>query len=252
MAASIPSSLYTEILSLRATSSPLHRCRIISERLLSGLLEQLDAQQVGVMALLELCTPPSAGKPIRSLHIFVGRVLPRSWEQKLQQAYPYLFGAEALAGYAIQTNRLQSLYNREMSDLPALSVIDMKSAVACPIRSFSRIAGCLYIASKQVDYFLTPQLQLIDAYAQLVTLALDDHHFYELDRIALSLFPSGQEQAPLVRAVQYQMAHKSGGRPNFPAPLTPQQIEQWFWQLVEQQLLDGDGGEVPSNIPSPL
>jgi hypothetical protein len=239
MAEHIPSSLYSEIFSLRATTSPEFRCWAITERLLSVLLEQLDAQQVGVMALLALCTPPVAEKPVRSLHIFTGQVLPQRWGQKLQQINPFLFGVESLSGYAIQTNRMQSLYNRETSDLPGVRVIGMKSAIACPIRSFSRIAGCLYVGSQQVDYFLAPQLQLIDAYVELASLALDEHDFYEPERISLALFPPGEEQTPLVQAVQYQMTHQAGGRPDFPVPQTPRQVELEFWQRVERQILDG-------------
>ena len=239
MAEHIPSSLYAEIFSLRATTSPEFRCLAITERLLSALLEQLDAQQVGVMALLALCTPPIAEKPVRSLHIFTGQVLPRRWGQKLQQIYPFLFGVESLSGYAIQTNRVQSLYNREMSDLPGVRFIDMKSAIACPIRSFSRVAGCLYVGSQQVDYFLAPQLQLIDAYVELAALALNEHDFYEPERISLALFPPGEEQTSLVQAVQYEMTHQSGGRANFPTPQTPRQVELEFWQRVERQILDG-------------
>jgi hypothetical protein len=238
MAEHIPSSLYTEILALWATALPQHRCRIISARLLSSLLEQLDRQQVGALATIALFTPPLENKPVRSLHIFMGQVSPRSWQQKLHSTYPYLFGAESLTGYSIQTNRLQFQGPSNMSDLPVRRVGEVKSAVSCPIRSFSRIAGAFYVASKQADYFLPPQLQLIDAYAQLVTLALDEHDFYDFDRIALTLFPSGQEQASFVRAAQYRMTHEYEGRAAFPLPLRPRQIEEQFWQLVERQLLD--------------
>lgn len=238
MAEHIPSSLYAEIFSLRATSSPELRCWVITERVLSVLLEQLDAQQVGVLALLALCTPPSTGKPVRSLHIFTGQVLPYRWEQKLHHIYPFLFGVESLSGYAIQTNHIQSLYNQEMSDLPGVRVVGMKSAVACPIRSFSRIAGCLYIGSQQVDYFLAPQLKLIDAYVELAALALDENDFYEPEHISLALFPSSEEQVPLVQAVQYQMTHQCDGRPTFPTPQTPRQVELEFWQRVERHILD--------------
>jgi hypothetical protein len=236
----IPSSLYAEIFALRATTPSEFRCWAITERLFSALLEQLDAQQVGVMAVLALCTPPSIEKSVRSLHIFTGQVLPRRWEQKLQQIYPFLFGVESLSGYAIQTNRMQSLYNWEVSDLPSVHVIGMKSAVACPIRSFSRVAGCLYVGSQQVDYFLSPQLQLIGAYVELAALALDEQDFYEPEHISLALFPSGQEQTPLVQGVQYQMTHQSGGRADFPTPQTPRQVELAFWQRVERRILDGE------------
>ena len=238
MAEHIPSSLYSEIFALRASTPAQFRPWTITDRLLSALLEQLDAQHVGVMVVLALCTPPSAENPVRSLHIFAGQVLPRRWEQKLQQIYPFLFGVESLSGYAIQTNRMQSMYNWEESDLPSVHVIGMKSAVACPIRSFSRVAGCLYVGSQQVDYFLAPQLQLIEAYVELAALALDEQDFYESERISLALFPPEQEQAPMVQAVQYQMTHQSGGRPDFPTPQTPRQIELEFWQRVERRILD--------------
>jgi transcriptional regulator with XRE-family HTH domain len=243
----IPSSLYTEILSLWATSLPQHRSRIISERLLSGLLEQLDPQQVGTMAAIALFTPPLVDKPVRSLHIFKGQVTPRSWEQKLYSTYPYLFGAESLTGYSMQANRLQSLHTSAKSNLPIMRVVGVKGAVACPIRSFSRVAGSLYVATKQVDYFLPPQLRLIDAYAQLAILVLDDHDFYEFDRIALSLFPAGQEQVLFARAVQYRMTHESKGSPAFSQYLMPRQIEDRFWQLLEQQLLDQEEGDASTH-----
>jgi hypothetical protein len=237
--------LYSEILSLWATASPLHRGRKITERLLSALLEQLDEQPVGIIAVIALFTPPLPGKPVRSLHVFMSQVMPHAWKQVVNDMSPYLVGSESLTGYAIQTNRLQSLYT---SDLRGISHMrsSLLSAVACPIRAFSRLAGCLYIASKQVDYFLTPQINLIEAYAQLATLALDEHDFFEYEDIALSFLPLREVQAPLMEAVFYQMVHHDG-RPDFGKPLTPRQLELELWQLLEQQILDGDTHETPSN-----
>jgi len=238
MAEHISSAFYMEILALCATASQPHRGRIISERLLSSLLEQLDPLQIGTMVKIVLFTPPLVGKPVRSLHIFMRRVIPAVWEQELHATYPYLFGAESLTGYSVQTNHSLSLYTPVMRDWPIMRIAEVKRVVSCPIRSFSRIAGCLCVISKQVGHFLPSQIHLIDAYAQLAALAFDEDDFYEFERISLSLFPPGQEQAPFARAVQQQMLHQNDAGPDFPYPHTPQQIERHFWQLVEQRFLD--------------
>src|SRR5438552_6069167 len=149
----ISSALYHEIISLWATTSSLHRCRIITERLLAALLEQLDAQQARVVAMIALFTPPLPGKPVRSLHIFMGQMLPLTWRQEWHDRHPYLFGVESLTGYAIQTNCLQTLYNWDLHNVLHARSGGMQSAVACPMRAFSRLSGCLYVGSKQVDYF---------------------------------------------------------------------------------------------------
>lgn len=237
----ISSALYREIISLWATISSPYRCRIITERLLAALLEQLDALQVGVVAMVALFTPPLPEKPVRSLHIFMGQMLPLTWQQEWQDCYPYLFGGESLTGYAIQTNRLQTLSNSDLQNVVHERSTAMQSAVACPMRAFSRLSGCLYVGSKQVDYFLAPKIRLIEAYAQLATLALDDCDFYEHEDISLSLFPDQQVQIPLVESVIYRMA-RYGGRMDCTGPnhLTPHQLELRFWQQLEQQVLDSE------------
>ena len=236
-----PSSLYAEILSLRASASPEHRARAIARRLIAALLDQLDARHIGIIASLVLCTPAPSSKAVRSLYLFFGQVLPSTWEEELAQTPIYLLGADTLAGYAAQTNRTLAVRNQQAGVLPHLQVAGMQSAVVCPLSWSLRIAGSLYVASQQDDDFLSSRLHLIEAYASLATLALDEQDFYPLDSIALSVLPPVQQQAPFIQEVYYEQTHRSNRANEIEPGSTPHQIQAQFWHLVERRILDGKG-----------
>src|SRR6266567_4947169 len=74
IAPEIPSAFYARVLNAHTTSPSLLRGSAVSILILQQLLEHLDPQQLGIVAVIVQCMPPSVpGGKVRSLRKTVGR-----------------------------------------------------------------------------------------------------------------------------------------------------------------------------------
>jgi hypothetical protein len=69
-----------------------------------------------------------------------------------------------------------------------------ESAVAYPLLQGERVGGCLLVAAAQADFFTPQRLQLVNGYADLAVLALQDDQFYEKQAIQLHTMPATDVQ----------------------------------------------------------
>src|SRR5258708_11376599 len=68
---------------------------------------------------------------------------------------------------------------------------------APPPIPYSRVngwGGCLLVAAAQIDFFTPARLRLVNAYADLAILALQDDQFYENQAIQLRTMPASDVQ----------------------------------------------------------
>jgi hypothetical protein len=71
-AEAVPIEVYTDVLAIKATTPQNTHFWMISQRLVSAMLKQLDPHNVGVGISILACTKPAAGKSVRSLHVVGG------------------------------------------------------------------------------------------------------------------------------------------------------------------------------------
>ena len=93
------------------------------------------------------------------------------------------------------------------------------------------------VSSTQPDYFTPTRCQLIENYAELLTIVFADEDFYESQSIDLHIMPPYEVQQSYLsnfRRRLYDMmiqATRSGQE------MTVLQAEQVVWQQLEEQLL---------------
>jgi hypothetical protein len=149
----------------------------------------------------------------------------------------YLVGIESLAGYAVTQGRLYSLQQMEHSIFPFIKITGVESAVACPVRDESRIAGYLSVSSTQPNYFLLSHLPLIESYANLVALAFSEEQFYAPERIQLSVLPNQQTQHSAFSNFRERVRLLLNEAVRNQQPLNIREAEQRVWQQLEEELL---------------
>jgi hypothetical protein len=236
-AETIPTEVYTDVLAIKATTPQHTHFWMITRRLVSAMLKQLDPHSVGVGISILTCTKPATGKPVRSLHV-VGGDGTAPLKQKTSEAVAYLVGIESLAGYAVTLGRLLSLQHMEGDRLPFLKIAGIESAIACPVKREGRTAASLSVVSIQADYFLQSQLTLIESYANLVALAFTEEQFYEPERIRLSMLPDQQRQRLSFSTFQQRVKRLMNEAVRNQHPLKVTEAEEQVWQQLEGELLD--------------
>ncbi len=115
---------------------------------------------------------------------------------RTNQITPLFLGAESLSGYAVTTARPAICQNLRTNPafLPVRLEAYEQSAAAYPLLQGERVGGCLLVAAAQIDFFTPARLQLINAYADLAVLALQDVQFYEKQAIQLRTMPATDVQ----------------------------------------------------------
>lgn len=184
----IPSPFYENILNMHSTLSPNVRRMTICDQILTQTLKQLDPDREGVEISVVQCMPPRDGY-VRSLREIAGRGT-ALWQRELEQRTMFL-GAESLTGYVLTTGRPRSVQSRDQRNKWFLTqwMEHEQSAAVYPILRGERTAGCLVVSCRLTGFLESPQLDLLEQTAHLVTLAFDPSEFYELSRIQLKLMP---------------------------------------------------------------
>lgn len=232
----IPSAFYARVLNAHTTSPPLLRESAICTLILQQLVEHLDPQHTGMIAVITACMPPTSGK-VRSLRKTFGRGnLP--WRNVEHQTL--FLGAESQAGRALTAGRFTAIQTQEEKQrlFPTHNYnSEDQSMVAYPILLADRAAGCLGIVSTRRNYFTQHHLDLIQQYTDLLVLAFDDHEFYPLQDIELGIMPSGDQQLPLLSSFQRRVTWRIIEASRNRQPLTRLQAEREVWCEIEEELL---------------
>lgn len=190
----IPSAFYGRVFSAYTSTPRELRMPSILSLILQQMLSHLDVDQEGISISVALCTAPSAGQPVLTLHELMGRgTLPFSSHLNMQT---YFLGIETMAGYAITHSRQHVIQNlREETGFVHFLQTDFEeSAMVYPIMFENGIAGCSIVSSTRQHFFTQIRQRLVQDYTNLMALALSPGHFYNPSQIRLRLLPSPQAQ----------------------------------------------------------
>ncbi|MBV9690340.1 MAG: hypothetical protein JO202_11605 [Ktedonobacteraceae bacterium] len=232
----IPVELYERALHTSATISDRLRFSSLCDLILREALAQLDPESLGMAVIVACCMPPS-GEKVCSLRESTGRGTP-PWKSHLEE-WSILLGAESLAGSAVVSGRLQvnQDFKGRHSIAPGYQDRWEQSAAAAPIMRSGKIAAVLLVSSMQLNYFSSDYCQLVENYAQLLTLAFAPTDFYEPQRIQLAVMPFAEFQRPYVAQFQQRFKAVMMQHAQDEQPFTSLQAEQIAWQQIERELL---------------
>lgn len=187
--------IYERALYAHATTPLSNRFWIISNLVLGAFLEQLDPgpHPVGIEAVLVQCMRCHHSESVGCLRETCLLGTP-PW--KTDQTTPLFLGSESLCGYVATTARPAICQNLRTNPafLPVRVEAYEESAAAYPLLQGERVGGCLLVAAAQIDFFTPARLRLVNAYTDLVVLALQDDQFYEKQAIQLSTMPATDVQ----------------------------------------------------------
>ena len=192
----IPSDFYDTVLQAAAEKTP--RFPAVCNLVIPHALEHLDPHRLGMQIILTHCVPPQhKDDKVRSLRKCVAQGTP-PWKNEFHQEQYQFLGEESLAGYAVMRQHwfMTANITEQSHLLPIIPSAHEVSSAAYPIVKGGGIAGCLRVSSTQVDYFTHTRIDLIRAYAHLISLAFDDAEFYPPERIELGIMPCWEVQKP--------------------------------------------------------
>jgi hypothetical protein len=237
IAPEIPSAFYARVLNAHTSSPPLLRGSAVSILILQQVLEHLDPQQMGMVAVIVQCMPPPVpGGKVRSLRKTAGRGN-HPWSNIEHSTC--LLGAEGQAGRALTSGRFTAIQTREekLRLFPMHHMLEEESTVAYPVLLADRVAGCLCITSTRRNYFTQIHLDLIQNYADLLVLAFENHEFYPLQDIELGIMPPVTLQQPHLARFQQRVTQRIIDVSRDRQPLTRLQAELAIWREIEEELL---------------
>src|SRR6266516_3390730 len=232
----VPSVLYARILEAHAMVADTIRMWTICNLVMQQLVRQLDPEQLGIVASIVQCQPPSTDdQKVRSLR------------EQFQEKSPalkdvadrgYFLGAESLVGYAVVNCRPVVIQDIHRTAAPLLvhQMAEMGSAAAYPLQKGGRVAGGLLILSTQKQYFSHARQALIESYAHLLNLAFRDSVFYALEDIALQIMPSEAMQDAYLSAFNQQVNELLSRPERNGHPLTRPQAEQMVIETFVEAL----------------
>lgn len=232
----ISPEVYERALHAHATTPLSNRFWVISNLVLCAALEQLDPEPhpVGVEVVLVQCMPCHHNESVGCLReTFLLGTPP--W--KTDQATPLFLGAESLSGYSVTTARPAICQNLRTnpSFLPVRVEAYEESAVAYPLLQGERVGGCLLVAAAQADFFTPTRLQLVNAYADLAVLAMQDDQFYEKLAIQLRAMPATDVQLAHFASFRKRVNEISNAPSRKVADI--EQAEQLAWNQIAEELM---------------
>lgn len=201
----IPPEFSASVLSVLArTAGPIVTSSVCN-LVLRQAVDQLDPDFRGMEIIVAQCTPPTSGLPVRSLFARIGAgTLP--WTKGVSRRLLFC-GAESLAGYVAGMGEPGVIQNMEQvqGPFPIRPDTRVKSAVAYPLLRRGRIAGCVLVNSSQIEFFTPERTDLVEQYANLLSLAYYDEQFYRPKEIMLEILPSPAEQKLYLASFRQQV-----------------------------------------------
>lgn len=231
----IAPEFFAQVLNVRTTTTESLRFWRISEMVLKQALLQLDPNNLGMAIKLIQCMPPKDGK-IRSIRECAGKGTP-PWTDDLEHDVLFL-GLESMSGYATETRHFVNDDDlRKNKIVPAFKGDFEISAVAHPIRSEGRVAGCLLASSTQEGYFTQQRVALSAAFGDLISLAFDKNDFYPPACIELRFMPPPEVQKPIIATFRERVTKRFRKVGRNGTRLSNPEIALAVWQEIEEELL---------------
>lgn len=231
----IPSAFYQRpiaalVRSARNVARPTVRSTIMKE-----IATHLDPNKSGIMILFAQCVKPV--KPdgqVTSLHFQASGYGTGPWQYK-QIEKSFFAGDGSLCAMAIVRGDI-ALFPQDIARInytaPVLHGKEMRSCAAFPVLREGDIAGALFVASIQSEFFIEARRDLIADYVDLfAALGLRDNEFYPPEKIALQPLPSAAHQNEIYLYAQRfldDLAQK------FPDD-TPEQREERARQIFHEE-----------------
>lgn len=205
--------------------------------ILSEAANQLDACHLGLSLSVIQCIAPLQGGNVRYLREGASLGTP-PWPRQIEFRTRFL-GAESLAGRAVATALPQTIADCQQEapgtgHLPANS----RSAIALPVLHAGRIAGCLFAASTQVDYFASAvRAELLLSYSALLKLAFSPEDFYPPEQILLQQMPTLQIQRPYLSSFQQRLLATLKTAFTVSHSLNYREAQEYVWGQIAEELL---------------
>lgn len=234
----IPAAFYRRVISAYATSPMTTRFWSIGNLILQQVLDCLDPNQSGMLARVYQCVPPPLGSRVRTLCESIRRDTRPSSTKIVNE--PHFVGIESLPGYVVTTcHPIVFNSQEEIRRLfPGVEEGWENSIVGHPIYRAEKIAGCLLISSKQLNYFLPSHLMIIENLAALFILAFEPEDFYDISSIDLSVVPIYQLQKPLIANFQQRVIDVIKKYRREKKQLNNYEAEKMVWQQMELDILE--------------
>jgi transcriptional regulator with XRE-family HTH domain len=202
------------------------------------LIAQLDPQQRGIAVFIVQCTPPASGDHVSSLFKKIGRGTALWEEIFLYQAQ--LFGVESLPGNALQQAHYLMIQNSEENNrlYAGQHQEAVESRIAVPILLADRAVGCLCVYSNQSNYFASIQIDLLQAYADVLAVTFAPEDFFSFQNIKLGVIPTFEVQQPYLKTFQQRVLRHIKEATERQQLLTRVEAERLAWQDLERILLE--------------
>lgn len=197
---------------------------------LQQAVQQLDPYRTGMMAAIMICTAPSSGEKVRSLHGYLGlgsSMRAGNWHQQ-----PLFFGSDSLSGCAVTVGKIQVIHDVK-SDLKGVSFYDVdeiRSVLVVPILSAGKCAGCLYVTSPSPYHFCPHRIGLVQTYAEYLAQAFSPEEFYASEQMQLAVIPY-KTQISYFKAIRKRSNHTT--RDIF----ISRQDKQKDWKRAEEEII---------------
>jgi len=232
----IPLEVYERALHAHATTPLSLRFWVISNLVLGAALEQLDpgSHPMGVEIVLVQCMPCNHGETAGCLRETLLLGTP-PW--RTDQITPLFLGAESLSGYVVTTARPAICQNLRTNPgfLPVRLEAYEESAAAYPLLQGERVGGCLLVSAAQRDFFTPSKLQLLNSYADLAALALQDDQFYEKQAIQLRTMPATDVQQAHFASFRRRVNEMISAPDRQVADIV--EAEQLIWSQLAEELM---------------
>lgn len=236
-AGKIPSRFYTSILQAYTKTAPNLRFWSIGKLVIQQVLQQLDPYRTGFIASIIGCNTPPNGEKVRSLRIRLGQgtgIWQGTWDR-----VPYFIGIETLSGYVVSSRHPTTIQDihAQQTYYPMFRQESSRSLSVIPIQKAEGIAGCLYLCSTQANYFQPHRVELLQDYAELLSLAFVNEEYYPPEQIEMGVLPSLEEQEPYFLNFQQRLVHVIRESAQQKIHLNNQQATQKVLQQLEYELL---------------
>jgi uncharacterized protein YeaC (DUF1315 family) len=242
---SIPSEVYSQILSARAHTHIHLRFWTIANMILHQAMAQLDAshQQTAVWITRYHWrddVTPSQNRTVKSLQVVLGYQAQKPFEHIEQEGM--FLGIESAEGTAsVMGHPIIYQDQHQVGWLtPQTPVIEHQSAAIFPIIYQGQVAGTFTVASPHNNYFFTPdRVALTQRYSELLPLAFDTSDFIEREQIHLGVMPSYSEQKDAISTFRQRVSTLMSEILHKGASITTTEAEKLVWQALEDELMNG-------------
>jgi hypothetical protein len=234
--AKISASFYAHAVSTYTANPPITRSSALISLILQQMLKHLNPLQNKVNVTILQCVQPAPGKKVRSLRkrlAFTTGCREPSWNGEIFLGAESQIGQAVISGHpvVIQTFQEKQLY------YPGQETLGIESSLAYPILFSGCVAGCVTVNSEQVGYFTQKYVDVTQRYAELLTLAFEEHEFYNLHEITLQVMPSRHLQQLYIGDIQYRINDKRRRAKLAATQMSRVQAEQEVYQEIEEFLL---------------